>query len=144
MKDTIGVEWMSHWYDEWHSKMLDRSKQLSFLERKLVRPPAEKILNALKPILVTGQTLLDVGCGWGDALRKASALSLEPVGVDVSNVALKICKTHLEKERFPLLHSDSRHLPFRDDTFDFVICLGSLEHFPDMPLAIKELSLIHI
>jgi len=131
---------MSHWYDEWHSKMLDRSRQLSFLERKLVTPPAEKILDTLKPIFVAGQTLLDIGCGWGDALRKASALSLDPVGVDISNVALKICKKHFEKERFPLLRSDSRHLPFRDDTFDFVICLGSLEHFPDMPLAIKEMS----
>ena len=38
------------------------------------------------------------------------------------------------------MHPHSQDLPFRDDKFGFVICLGSLEHFRNMLLAIKEIS----
>ncbi|MHC1593412.1 MAG: class I SAM-dependent methyltransferase [Methermicoccaceae archaeon] len=85
----------------------------------------ERMLSMLKePSLV-----LDVGCGDGRYLLQLKP-SLKVVGLDSSDVALgvaasRLCARHLTH---PLMCADALFLPFKDGTFDAVLCLGVVHH----------------
>jgi SAM-dependent methyltransferase len=84
-----------------------------------------------------GKKLLDVGCGTGAWLRAAADLGAVPAGVDISRVALDTCRRALPEAE---LHcGPAEILPFADGQFDFVSCLGSLEHFLDPKAALREM-----
>ncbi len=71
--------------------------------------------------------MLDVACGQGTFLTAAAAHGLEVAGVDVSDVALAVAR-----ERVPaaaLQVGSGEQLPYPDESFDYVTCIGSLEHF---------------
>jgi len=81
--------------------------------------------------------LLDIGCGAGHFLAFVKGL-VEPYGIDLSSVAVQMAQELLREEAH--LHCGSAEsLPYRDEYFDFVTCLGSLEHFLDMQAALKEM-----
>ena len=85
----------------------------------------------------TGKRLLDVGCGTGIWLRAAGALGAIPAGIDISQVGLTVCRELLPQAE---LHCGAaENLPFPDRQFDFVSCLGALEHFLDPPRALCEM-----
>lgn len=71
--------------------------------------------------------MLDVACGRGRFLKLAREASLEVWGIDIADVALAQAESNVDASR--LLLADGEHLPFRDNTFDYVTNLGSLEHF---------------
>lgn len=84
-----------------------------------------------------GKRLLDVGCGSGIWLRAATELGAVPAGVDISQVALDACKQTLPLAELRCGAAES--LPFADREFDFVSCLGALEHFLDPLAALREM-----
>jgi SAM-dependent methyltransferase len=86
----------------------------------------------------SGRSLLDVACGTGTFLQQAARRGLRVSGVDLSQVALDHAKA-----RVP--HADLRkargeELPFGETTFDYVTCIGSLEHFPDPEGGAREIA----
>jgi SAM-dependent methyltransferase len=84
-----------------------------------------------------GKRLLDVACGTGEWLRAATNYGALPAGVDISRVALDACGTALPQAR---LHcGPAEELPFRDGEFDFISCLGALEHFIDPAKALRQM-----
>jgi ubiquinone/menaquinone biosynthesis C-methylase UbiE len=71
-------------------------------------------------------------------LRATAALGAVPSGVDISKVALDICRNALPNAE---LHcGPAEVLPFADGQFDFVSCLGALEHFLDPVSALREMA----
>ncbi len=85
-----------------------------------------------------GRQLLDVGCGTGEWLRAAAERGAIPSGIDISQVAIDICQQALPKAE--LYCGPGESLPFENDRFDFVSCLGSLEHFLDPESALREMA----
>jgi ubiquinone/menaquinone biosynthesis C-methylase UbiE len=84
-----------------------------------------------------GLRLLDVACGPGIWLRAATAFGAVPAGVDISEVAVNVCRKALPHAK---LHcGPAEKLPFADRQFDFVSCLGALEHFLDLKSALAEM-----
>jgi ubiquinone/menaquinone biosynthesis C-methylase UbiE len=84
-----------------------------------------------------GKNLLDVGCGTGAWLRAAAASGACPAGVDISQIAIEACRRLLPEAE---LHcSPAERLPFADDQFDFVSCLGAIEHFIEPEAALREM-----
>jgi ubiquinone/menaquinone biosynthesis C-methylase UbiE len=81
--------------------------------------------------------LLDVACGPGMWLQAAAALGALPAGVDISDVALDLCRKALPQA--DLYCGPAEKLPFADRQFDFVSCLGALEHFLDPRSALREM-----
>jgi SAM-dependent methyltransferase len=70
-------------------------------------------------------------------MRAVSELGATPAGVDVSKVAVEICRKALP---FAEIHcGPAEELPLPDDRFDFVSCLGALEHFLDPEAALAEM-----
>lgn len=66
--------------------------------------------------------ILDAGCGPGAALVYLSQFG-EVIGVDISEEALQFAK-----KRGRVIKGDVSSLPFRDETFDVVVCLDVLYH----------------
>lgn len=84
-----------------------------------------------------GRRLLDVACGTGGWLQAATALGACPTGVDISPVALEACRRSLPHAE---LHcGPAEQLPFSDREFDFISCLGALEHFLNPEAALLEM-----
>jgi SAM-dependent methyltransferase len=84
-----------------------------------------------------GKRLLDVACGTGGWLQAAATLGACPMGVDISPVALEACRQSLPQAE---LHcGPAEQLPFSDREFDFISCLGALEHFLNPEAALLEM-----
>lgn len=82
--------------------------------------------------------LLDVGCGTGYFLKAASQRGLETYGVDISKEGIKIAKSVSPYSFISV--SRGENLNFADDTFDYITCLGALEHFLYMNKGLQEMK----
>lgn len=80
--------------------------------------------------------LLDIACGTGMLLKNAEMKGLKTFGIDISMTALKLAKNNTLNTKFVI--SSGENMSFKDNIFDYVYCLGSLEHFLDIPKAISE------
>ena len=93
------------------------------------------LLRLLQP--VPGHRLLDVACGEGVLPRMARQLyGLEAYGLDISLAALHIAQQETG-QAFSVGSGES--LPFATNSFDYVTCIGSLEHFLDMRAGATEM-----
>lgn len=124
---TSSPEHVKQWYDERYASMGD-----------LAMRPFDAYPPFLDALAVrSGASLLDVSCGAGHLLRAASERGLRCTGIDISEEAVR-----LARENAPaavVQTGDCEHLEFADASFDYVTCLGSLEHFPDMDRALAEM-----
>ncbi len=81
--------------------------------------------------------LLDVACGQGTLLAEAEKY-MQTYGVDISKQAIEKAKKIAKQTVFKI--SAGEKLPFKDGFFDYIACMGSLEHFVDMDSALKEMK----
>ena len=111
-------------YNRWH----DVRRPTDFGEA--LHPSEERFYKWLYELLrpQPGRELLDVACGQGDFLAYAESRGARITGVDVSDVAVDAAQARLPSAT--VVVGDGAQLPFDDDSFDCVTCLGSLEHFP--------------
>lgn len=109
--------------------------------------PIEKFLIAIFYVTlysqfkkITPQNVLDVGCGEGFTLKrlKDRKIGKKFEGVEYADAAIK-----LGKELFPEINikkGSIYELPYKDNSFDTVMCTEVLEHLDDPRKALKELS----
>jgi len=121
--------------------------ETSNYQKHISRNPLQKFLidNFYKSLvslakLVRPVTVLDVGCGEGFALIKLKQAKIGQTfeGIDYSDEALK-----LGKKLYPKLNikkGDIYHLPYKDNTFDMLVCTEVLEHLTFPEKAVKELA----
>lgn len=71
--------------------------------------------------------LLDVACGDGKGLKMVSDIIKEGVGLDFDENALKDAKNNFkDSSNIKFVLGDAESLPFEENSFDVVICIGSL------------------
>lgn len=85
-----------------------------------------------------GSRLLDVSCGAGSLLAAAQERGVNAVGVDLSDEAVRLAKRVVPAAEVAVGAGEA--LAFRNETFDYVTCLGSLEHFLDMGQGLEEMK----
>ena len=85
----------------------------------------------------SGKKLLDVACGTGYLLKNAQQRGLETYGVDISEEAVKIAQKNSPNSK--IKQSRGEELDFSDGFFDYVTCLGALEHFLNMDKGLNEM-----
>ena len=73
--------------------------------------------------------LLDVSCGEGALVGFARQQEIEAYGVDFSSAAIQCARQATGHASFAVANGIA--LPFDDVSYDFVSCIGSLEHFAD-------------
>jgi ubiquinone/menaquinone biosynthesis C-methylase UbiE len=81
--------------------------------------------------------LLDIGCGTGYLLRAANQKGLQTYGVDISGEGVRIAKKVSPDSQ--IIIGKGEDLRFPENSFDYITCIGSLEHFLDMKKGIKEM-----
>jgi SAM-dependent methyltransferase len=104
--------------------------------------PEKKILGhfirlAAKLQIQAGQHVLDVACGKGQWLLAVNQLGGKTAGIDISSKAIDICRAVLPDGEFYVGPAET--LPFGDNRFHVVSCLGAVEHFLDPQKALKEM-----
>ncbi len=94
-----------------------------------------------------GDLVLDFACGSGWISEWLNRLGFRTVSVDISPVLLSFvkkrlaCDSRIDLERFPvrLVECDADRLPFKDETFDGIMCMNSLHHFADYQIILEEM-----
>ncbi|MFH0830993.1 MAG: class I SAM-dependent methyltransferase [Parcubacteria group bacterium] len=101
---------------------------------KKVPAPYKKWFGAektfLRKVITKGAKVLDVGCGDGRSILDILPLTEDVVGVDHDDSALEHAKQNLSS--FPsvqLVKADATALPFNNEEFDYVICMGTFANF---------------
>jgi ubiquinone/menaquinone biosynthesis C-methylase UbiE len=85
-----------------------------------------------------GQKVLDVACGVGEWLSAVNDCGGIPSGIDLSEKAIDICRRNIPGGDF--IAGPAESLPFPDNNFAVVSCLGALEHFVEPDKALQEMA----
>jgi aminoglycoside phosphotransferase (APT) family kinase protein/2-polyprenyl-3-methyl-5-hydroxy-6-metoxy-1,4-benzoquinol methylase len=95
-----------------------------------------KLLNAVPSDLV-----LDVGTGSGRIAREIVAkANARVVGIDNRQAITSAKQNRGNLSNYELVVADGQHLPFRDSSFDAVICIRTLKYFQDYVRGIAEMT----
>ena len=82
-------------------------------------------------------SVLDIACGRGEWLQVCDSIGAKVHGLDLSERAIDFCRKAIPNGEF--FAQPAEVLPFADDSFDCITCLGSLEHFVEPVVALKEM-----
>jgi ubiquinone/menaquinone biosynthesis C-methylase UbiE len=83
--------------------------------------------------------ILDAGCGSGRFIKLLSPFVKEVHGIDISGKALKIARSYKIKNAI-IRKGNVLKIPYRDNSFDKVICIDVIEHIKDDKKVLKELK----
>ena len=87
-----------------------------------------------------GSSLLDVGCAEGLYVRFLSGNRKVSMGMDISQPKLMRAKSHGENaESACFVLADACRLPFKDNSFDMVICVDVIRYLADPVEAASEI-----
>lgn len=82
--------------------------------------------------------LLDVGCALGFLLEEARARGWDAYGTELSEYAVK----KAQERGLRVFSGDILAAGFKNNFFDVITCLGTIEHLPDPAAAVKKISQI--
>jgi ubiquinone/menaquinone biosynthesis C-methylase UbiE len=89
-----------------------------------------------------GQKILDVGCGLGGYIIALAKQGRECHGVDpltVISLAKARKKAKEEKAEIFLYRAIGEYLPYKDEMFDLVLCLSTLQHISSQKHTLREI-----
>lgn len=100
-------------------------------------PHWEEILKVIRSFRRSGR-LLDIGCAYG-LLVKAASRDFEAFGIDISDFALSkskmFCNGNVSK-------ASASILPFKDEAFDVVTLIDTLEHVSQPSQCLEDIARI--
>jgi ubiquinone/menaquinone biosynthesis C-methylase UbiE len=104
-----------------------------------LRAAAQEYFDILSPDCYgPDKKALDLGCGtgrWSLALQDRFGFT---EGIDPSEAILVADQLLGRSPYFRATHAGVDHIPFPDESFDFILCLGVLHHVPDTAGAIQK------
>jgi ubiquinone/menaquinone biosynthesis C-methylase UbiE len=120
------------------------NQQAHIWDEKIAEKDAAKLESIASWLVIKpGSAILDVGSGTGVFLPYL----LKIAGAQGSIIALDLAEKMLHKSQSKALEgnisylcADVTSLPLADEIFDAVVCYSSLPHFPDKPLAMREMK----
>lgn len=118
------------YYEAW---WVDKASEERFV-RSVKEKTANWVLAQIEPYFKPGARLLEVGCAFGYFLSMAKNRGYEVSGIEISEAADQAIRAGLKVSRLPL-----EKAIFKKASFDAVIMLDVLEHFPDPNLALKKI-----
>lgn len=102
--------------------LLSRQRIALRMVRAMVPPPAK---------------VLDLGCGTGETAEKLMGSGYEVWGLDIAEPMVCRARERCGSDRFRV--GDMEHIPFEDDMFDAVVCLGVIEYLDKDERALREI-----
>ena len=108
----------------------------NLLNREPVKSKIKKSIN--KDIDNIG-AILEAGCGDGKKLKLLlNSKANHVIGLDFSEEAVKVA--HKANPDAHICQGDIRKLPFKDNSIDYIISLGVIEHFENPSLLVNEMA----
>jgi SAM-dependent methyltransferase len=108
-------------FQEMPSNTVDYIEAQHFNGTRLVEGFLKPLIASLRPT-----NALDVGCGAGALVKQLRAAGISCYGVDVPSNSKHWAMEGAEPSS--LFCADATSLPFKDNSFDFVMSLGVIEH----------------
>lgn len=126
-------------------KLLLNIYNFGYLSKEKTDVNQEKIRrvewDAIKEYIPAKSKFLDVGCGAGYAMLKASdELNCESYGIDPEPGAHGVGRYKDKNLNLNIIKAYSENLPFPDNTFDVVYSSHVLEHVNDEGKSLKEMK----
>ena len=125
--ESFGLQWNRFANTQIDSKVGTNRSEIRFREETLWD---ERDLN--------GKLVLDAGCGSGRFSEIALKLGASLIAVDYSS-AVEASKQNLSAPDKLIVQGDLAALPILDRTFDFIYCIGVLQHTSEPARIVKEL-----
>jgi|ERR1022692_1054178 ubiquinone/menaquinone biosynthesis C-methylase UbiE len=94
-------------------------------------------LEMLEARVAPGSNILDIGCGTGHLAGELMQRGYTAWGVDFSEGMVEYARQHYNPDRFRV--GDIERIPFPDNTFDAVMCLGVMEYLEKDEPALREM-----
>lgn len=117
--ESFGLQW-----NKFIKTQLDSYTGTQITEKRMARLVGD--LSQLKNKLV-----LEIGCGAGRFTEVLLKYGAKVVSVDMSIAVFANKKNCPISENHAIVQADMNNLPFQDEIFDYVICLGVLQHTPN-------------
>jgi SAM-dependent methyltransferase len=86
-----------------------------------------------------GHVMLEAGSGAGRFTEQATKTGAMVVSLDYSYAVDANYQSNGDKDNVLIVQGDIYHMPFRHDFFDNVVCIGVLQHTPDVKAAFMSL-----
>lgn len=94
-------------------------------------------LEMLEARVTPGSNILDIGCGTGHLAGELMQRGYTAWGVDLSEGMVEYAREHYNRDHFRV--GDIERIPFPDNTFDAVMCLGVMEYLEKDEPALREM-----
>lgn len=125
----------------------DLKRQVLGYEKLMFATPGGDILSQMekqKVLKLTNATssdrILDVGSGSGRIARDIiSRTGAEVIGIDTGRPPIAPSRKN-NLINLEWIVADGQHLPFKENSFDAIICIRTFKYFPDYTLALSELK----
>ena len=86
------------------------------------------------------KTGLEVGCGAGRHAAKTSQWAKTHIAVDLSYAVDSAFVLNKDTKNCHIIHADAFNLPFKEKSFDYVYCLGVIQHMHNPPEGFTHLA----
>jgi SAM-dependent methyltransferase len=87
-----------------------------------------------------GKVGLEVGCGAGRHAAATATIAEQHIAVDLSRAVDSAFARTRGSTNCHVVQADATRLPFPERTFDYVYCLGVLQHMPDPEAGFRALA----
>ena len=125
-------------YDRWANQHELDHQIAGWSEQGLARRLALVLRVLAESKLKPFSYVLDLGAGPGAYTRALGARGHKCFGLDYSWNVIKVAKRRDEAGRY--LQGEAYHLPFHDDSFDAVLCVGVLQSLQSIGDAMSEMQ----
>ena len=88
---------------------------------------------------VERKKLLDIGCGTGAYTKQLADMGYDVVGIDFSEYVIKRAVEKSNKKNIPYTIGALPFLPFKEKSFDIVVCIGVFQSIDDCSATINDI-----
>lgn len=112
----------------------------TFTEEEIKSGGDEYFADLLRPELLDGARVLDVGCGSGRWTRYLARRAGFVEAADPSRAALVAARATVDQPNVRVVQAGVSSLPYAPGSFDLVASVGVLHHVPDPSAAVGQLA----
>jgi SAM-dependent methyltransferase len=137
MHDELEKEWHDR-YERWATIHASEHLVSGWSERGLSRRLSLVLHSMAHAKMKPGSRFLDLGAGPGTYTRTLKKIGHSCFGLDYSRKVLAIARSKDKDGSY--VQGEAYNLPFRQEWFGGVICIGVLQSLANVPLALSEME----